>query len=370
VTHVRAGNVIEIPGRRLFVEEACSGVNSLFSALACTVFYLLWTRRHAFVWFVLLASVPFWVLTANAGRITLVAWLRYHWDIAADVGRRHDALGYAVFAIAMILLFATERLLTFYAAVRPPKRDEPRLTAAARPAETPSSLSPRWWLLPTAAACLLLVLQMPALAREVRDYTQAAAQVRLDVLEEDFLPPSFAAWQRKDFDLVDRNRASAFGEHSQVWKYLGSAQAAVASLDYPFVGWHELTECYEAQGWHVQSRTTGEAADGLSYVAVAMQHPLTGRHGRLWFTMLRHDGRSMAARKLGEVEEMRDRIAARLREQLSWTPPAESDDDWTYQVQTFVEGYAPPTESSVADGLNLFVDFTGRLRKRWSAPAP
>src|SRR5262249_55547380 len=46
VLHVRTGNVIEIPGRRMFVEEACSGVNSLFSALACTLFYLAWTKRH------------------------------------------------------------------------------------------------------------------------------------------------------------------------------------------------------------------------------------------------------------------------------------------------------------------------------------
>ncbi len=125
VTYVRAGNVIEIPGRRLFVEEACSGVNSLFSALACTVFYLLWTRRHYFVWIVMFLSVPFWVLTANAGRIALVAVLRSNWDVAADVGRRHDALGYAVLAVAMGLLFATERLLSFYGRRRSGPRDEP-----------------------------------------------------------------------------------------------------------------------------------------------------------------------------------------------------------------------------------------------------
>lgn len=375
VTYVRAGNVIEIPGKRLFVEEACSGVNSLFSALACTVFYLLWTRRHPFVWLMLLLSLPFWVLTANAGRITLVALLRYRWGIAADSGWRHDFLGYLVFAVAMFLLFATERLLSFYAAVIPPEDEFPTpgpLPAKAPPAatDTARSLSPRLWLLPAALACVLLVLQLPALAREVRDRSQAAAHVRLEVFDEAFLPAKTSAGERKKFEVIDRNRASAFGEHSQLWQYQGTAQRTSLSLDYPFVGWHELTECYESQGWNVENRATGEAADGLSYVTVSMQHPLTGRHGRLWFAMLTHDGRSLAVRKHGEVDELRDRLAARLREQLSWTGPADDDDDWTYQVQMFAESYEPPTEATAAENLSLFVDFARRLQQHWSPTAP
>lgn len=375
VTYVRAGNVIEIPGRRLFVEEACSGVNSLFSALACTVFYLLWTRRHSFVWFVLLLSLPFWVLTANAGRITLVALLRYHWGIAADVGWRHDFLGFVVFGVAIFLLFATERLLAFYAAVIPPDGDVlPRRAAASGGGQSATataarSIAPSLWYVPAATAGVLILLQLPTLAREVRDRSQAAAQVRLEVLDEGFLPAKTTAGERRDFELIDRNRASAFGEHSQVWQYQGNGRRSTLSLDYPFVGWHELTECYESQGWFVESRTTGETADGFSYVTVTMRHPLTGRHGRLWFALLTHDGRCVAVRKLGEVDELRDRLLQRLRDQLSWTPLASDDDQWTYQVQMFVESYESPTDSAAAESLTLFVDFAQRLQQRWSTTA-
>src|SRR5262249_40581347 len=45
VFHVMAGNVVEIDGRRLMVEDACSGINSLFSVLACTLFLVLLRRR-------------------------------------------------------------------------------------------------------------------------------------------------------------------------------------------------------------------------------------------------------------------------------------------------------------------------------------
>ncbi len=107
-----------------------------------------------------------------------------------------------------------------------------------------------------------------------------------------------------------------------------------------------------------------------SYVAASLQHSLTGRYGRLWFALLLHDGRSLAVRKHGEVDELRDRLAARVHEQLSWTPPAREDDAWTYQVQVFVESYAPPSESLVGDGRKLFLDFADRLSRRWSAAAP
>ena len=57
VTHALSGNVIEIPGQRLMVEEACSGINSILSTTAVCMFYCLWQRRK--VWHI----VPMLVMT-------------------------------------------------------------------------------------------------------------------------------------------------------------------------------------------------------------------------------------------------------------------------------------------------------------------
>jgi exosortase len=114
VVHYLAGNVIVIPGRRLLIEEACSGVNSLFSAGCGTLFLLLWGRRSLVFSLVLLLSVPVWVVLANTARVTATTVLRTEFGIAADEGRLHDALGLAVFALAMLLILSTERLLHFY----------------------------------------------------------------------------------------------------------------------------------------------------------------------------------------------------------------------------------------------------------------
>jgi exosortase len=45
VMHLREGNVLDLGGRRILVEEACSGIHSLFSTLACAFFWAAWNRR-------------------------------------------------------------------------------------------------------------------------------------------------------------------------------------------------------------------------------------------------------------------------------------------------------------------------------------
>jgi exosortase len=49
VPHVRTGTVIEIPGHRLMIEEACSGINSLLSVIAFTLLFAFLKRRSAIV---------------------------------------------------------------------------------------------------------------------------------------------------------------------------------------------------------------------------------------------------------------------------------------------------------------------------------
>ena len=73
--HVMAGNVVEINARRLLVEEACSGVNSLFSVLACTLFLVFLCRRPPVRACLLLAAAMAWVLTANVARVVGVVAL-------------------------------------------------------------------------------------------------------------------------------------------------------------------------------------------------------------------------------------------------------------------------------------------------------
>ena len=44
VLHLPSGLVIEVPGKRLLLEEACSGIHSLFTVVAGTLFFIFLTR--------------------------------------------------------------------------------------------------------------------------------------------------------------------------------------------------------------------------------------------------------------------------------------------------------------------------------------
>src|SRR5262249_30015599 len=81
VIHLPEGNVIAVAGRRLLVEEGCSGVRSLFVILAAVLFHLLWSRASVPRGLFLLSATVFWVLIVNIGRIVLVTTAATRWDV-------------------------------------------------------------------------------------------------------------------------------------------------------------------------------------------------------------------------------------------------------------------------------------------------
>ena len=51
-----------------------------------------------------------------------------------------------------------------------------------------------------------------------------------------------------------RAKDNTWGEYSRVWTYRGPGRVDMISLDYEFIDWHELTDCYRGQGWKLMSR--------------------------------------------------------------------------------------------------------------------
>ena len=68
VLHVREGNLITVPGKRLFVDESCSGIHSLYSGLACTAFLAIRFKRGTLHTILLLFGAVGCVVAANVGR--------------------------------------------------------------------------------------------------------------------------------------------------------------------------------------------------------------------------------------------------------------------------------------------------------------
>jgi exosortase len=108
---VREGVILDVGGHKVSVVEACSGVRYLLSlAFIAVVFaYLADIKPQTKVWMrwaLLVAAVPV-AIVANAIRVAVSAAVP-----ALDSGIPHEAAGWGVFVLCLILIFLVQRLFT------------------------------------------------------------------------------------------------------------------------------------------------------------------------------------------------------------------------------------------------------------------
>ena len=99
-----SGNVLQLPGRTLFVTEACSGLRSLTALLALGVLIAgLWLRMPVLRALLVLLAIPIAVLL-NGVRVFLTGFLVHFVDPRLGDGFMHMTEGWVMFVIAFALL--------------------------------------------------------------------------------------------------------------------------------------------------------------------------------------------------------------------------------------------------------------------------
>jgi exosortase len=99
-----SGNVIQLPGRQLFVTEACSGIRSLVALLSLGVLIGgLWLRSPVGRLAVVALAVPI-AIVVNAVRVFLTGFLVYFVNPALGEGFMHLTEGWLLFLIAFSIL--------------------------------------------------------------------------------------------------------------------------------------------------------------------------------------------------------------------------------------------------------------------------
>lgn len=107
-----AGNVIHLPGRTLFVTEACSGLRSLTALISLGVLIGgLWLRYPVMRVLLVALTVPVAMLL-NGIRIFLTGFLVYFVDPGLGEGFMHYTEGWVIFAVAFAILGGTAWVLT------------------------------------------------------------------------------------------------------------------------------------------------------------------------------------------------------------------------------------------------------------------
>jgi exosortase B len=107
------GVVIQIGTYQLLVQDACSGMNSIFALSAIGVFYV-----YAFRWqekiraLILLALIVPITITANLLRVMALVLITYYFGVEAIEGVLHDLTGIALFVVALALMFICDGLIS------------------------------------------------------------------------------------------------------------------------------------------------------------------------------------------------------------------------------------------------------------------
>ena len=381
--HLPAGVTVELPGRSYFVEEACSGVNSLYALLAVTALGLAWAGRGWPRWLILLPAAILWAVAANAVRVTAAVELSagYGWPVAEGLG--HDLLGLFTFVLAAGLTWSSDALLALIVPPRAarPGRGEEEEEESGDGAVPPARFAPPRPAVWGAIAVLLLAaagwrLAEPAPARPVA----AVGEVpdTLKPTSEDSLPESWNGWRRVGFRKITRERGHIDGTYSSVWSYRRGPLRAEISMDGPFTdGWHDLQLCYTNGGWTctdavdrvletddrgTSDRGTSDRGTGPSgevFTRLDLEQPL-GRRGLVFFTSYAMDDDE----HLGPDPAARTKLTARFesfRDLLPADPGGGYVREPGYQVQTYVSSYRPLTGGEADAVRALFHEMRGRL---------
>ena len=275
VDHILSGNVIEIPGYRLLVEEACSGIVSVIFMTSACAFYAMWRRRSLPALFLLWAVTIGCVLAGNILRITSCTWLLVNHRINLFEGWRHETLG-IVFMLAYLLCIVLAE-----AAI--PRRAALSAGTGVRSwREIEDLLLGGSWFrggarLLVVALALLGVLQILVVAQR-RDTGTARSHVNpreMDGSAKFSLPENIGGWRLRS-PVTPASIRTPFedGVYSHIWEYERGGLSASLALDYPFFNYHDVRVCYRMNGWAIAKSTLH--SDGIPCMEVS----LTGKGGR------------------------------------------------------------------------------------------
>lgn len=354
ILHQSYSNVIELPGKPLFVADACSGIHSLYVLLATALFVCAWYRRSLIHSLLLLGTTFGLVLVENVLRIFAVA---FAWTKGIDLstGSPHFALGAVLFCFSGLIIFSLDQFILFvlpedwvpYRLFTAKKANSAKISSDQR-----AVYSPMWLLILSGLFVPVGVLQLFRMPSETPQF-MAMFQQDIDVAElgADTLPEEISGFKRESFRMIDRVVGDPFGQASQQWVYRKGSLTANISLDYPFAAPHDLCQCYSLIGWKVKNYSIADAAEGVPSSACAtLQRDFYGK-SLLFFSQFDLQGQTTAAFREERPTDGKNAVSRRLeslREGKTTSKPDLQDrlTGPVLQVQMNVSGFDEQAEIS------------------------
>lgn len=258
VPHIREGVVLETMSGALFVEEACSGMQSLLTGLVAAQIYFCWHGKGLLFSLSGIACCTAFLILGNCMRIFGIAWLYAGHGINLTEGWRHELTGTAVYLLVLALLPSLVRLLESlvetYTRWSEPWKFEPRSGVVDGGALRPLAASKLILnSIPVSLYGVLGIMAMAACAEEMIFRTNAPSANRTgsdsrSVLTRIDLPDRLAGWQQEARgDTVSLVEVRTL--HQRVWTFHKGGFTAWVAAGLPYNELHPLRLCYLNRDW-------------------------------------------------------------------------------------------------------------------------
>ncbi len=400
IPHLMRGNVLELASQRLFVEEACSGMSSVYLLMAATALSVVWERTRMVRAIPLLLSVLWWAIVGNVVRIVVIAAAIHINGSDLTTGWQHETLGVVVLLLSLSGIYSTNCLLRFLLAeisnfaqtrdngsrVLTPVRLWNLCTETnRRPPAVPmfSLKQPRQRLFNTLTLLLLAsggwywtcVARAAMIANEhpqqswttkidpaIARFSVRRASERLNQSALGAIADLTVNVFHSDTQTAVDERALS-GTYSDVWDVsmpFGDGRVAVNG---PFEGWHDLRKSYESQGWKLEQTTVHaipRQIPGRDLVTVRMIDA-DGHRANLHFCLTSTLGSLLHA----TIDDEGASVVTRFQDRLTNTMTPAHGGRW-WQLQVLIRHDRQPLESEVQAERRIFADIFASILQHWN----
>jgi hypothetical protein len=215
----------------------------------------------------------------------------------------------------------------------------------------------------------LVGLAQVAIVGRGMSFSQPRLERHLARLTATDLPGTLGPFRRVSFDASKESSRGSRAGHARVWAYQGANLKALVAVFYPYVGWHEPTDCFQATGWTVEGRRIEPGRE----VVFARLSQTSERYALAWFTFLDATDRPLRppARK-GPGAYLRERLAHALWRVAPWLVDRREFEQFapSYQIQVVVESEDPLEPADEALGRAFFDGACAVLRSARNGGPP
>ena len=310
--HVIEGTIVVTPQRRFFVDDACSGTNSLLTISCIALVMSALRRRSGLHALMLLAVSAAMSVATNVLRICVVIGGAHFYGLELESGMPHQLLGIGFFVLDLMLVWSADHGVGFLLH----RASIPRHI----PARPEADLARPGALLPAGLSVSVALMGGVLLAGPsmLVSHRPSDGRVALDASVQQFeMPAQLGGWTRAGEQTGESALIGKLGVRNQVWLYrLGTLEAHVA-VNYPFTGFHDTRLCYVGQGWQFQRQTdiTPPGENGSTVRHLEMQQPADLLQADLWLSVFDEQGAPQKFPSEDFVKRVSDRLVGRWLQQ-------------------------------------------------------